>query len=110
VNDVSRPDLARIGGLDDHCGFDLHVRRADGTTCAVEVKGRMRTGEIELTQNEWAKACNLGDKYWLYVVYHCATANPRLVRVQNPFQKLLAKAQGGVVVNAGEVYAAAEGD
>ena len=70
----------------------------------------MRSGEIELKQNEWAKACNLGEKYWLYVVYDCATASPRLIRVQIRFEKLLAKAQGGVVINAGQVYAAAEGD
>jgi hypothetical protein len=109
VFDVSRPDRARACGLDDHCGFDLHVRRGDGSTIAVEVKGRMRGGEIELSPNEWAKACNLQDRYWLYVVYDCATSHPRLVRVQNPFAKLIAKG-GGVVINAGQVYAAAEGE
>lgn len=109
VFDVSKPELARACGLDDRCGFDLHVRRGDGTTIAVEVKGRMRGGEIELSPNEWAKACNLQERYWLYVVYDCATSHPRLVRVQNPFAKLVAKG-AGVVINAGQVYAAAEGD
>ncbi|MCC6795252.1 MAG: DUF3883 domain-containing protein [Candidatus Hydrogenedentes bacterium] len=107
VRDVSKPELARACGLDEKCGFDLHVRRGDSSVIAVEVKGRMRGGEIELTDNEWSKACNLRKKYWLYVVYDCATANPRLVRVQDPFGKLVTKG-GGVVINAGQVYAAAE--
>jgi len=108
VRDVSKPELARAVGLDDWCGFDLRSKRSDGGQLAIEVKGRARTGEIELSENEWAKACTLADKYWLYVVYDCATANPRLVRIQNPFSKLIAKARGGVVINAGEVFAAAE--
>lgn len=109
MHDVSTPALALAQGLDEHCGFDLHVRRADRSTIAVEVKGRMRSGEIELSPNEWAKACNLGDRYWLYVVYDCATSHPRLIRVQNPFQKLVAKG-GGVVINAGQIQAAGEGE
>ena len=108
VQDVSKPNLARAAGLEDWCGFDLLSRRPDTEKMAIEVKGRARTGAIELKENEWAKACTLGDKYWLYVAYDCATPHPRLVRIQNPFKKLLAKAQGGVVINAGEIYAAAE--
>ena len=34
-----------------------------------------RVGEIEVSGNEWAKACNLRDQYWLYVVFECASAN-----------------------------------
>lgn len=30
---------------------------------SIEVKGRVGTGEIELTENEWARACNLRDRY-----------------------------------------------
>ena len=58
---------------------------------AIEVKGRRGYGGIELKDNEWASACNLRGKYWLYVVFDCATAHPRLVRVRDPFGKLLAK-------------------
>ena len=75
---------------------------------AIEVKGRARTGAIEMKENEWAKACTLGERYWLYVAFDCATPHPRLVRVKNPFKKLLAKGQGGVVINAGEIYEAGE--
>jgi hypothetical protein len=96
VADVSRPELARRAGLTDWPGFDLLSRRpstADGLSeeLAIEVKGRRGHGGIQLQDNEWASACNHRDKYWLYVVFDCATPHPRLVRVRDPFGKLLAK-------------------
>ena len=96
VADVSRPELARRAGLTDWPGFDLLSRRPSTADhppeeLAIEVKGRRGHGGIELQDNEWANACNLRDKYWLYVVFDCATAHPRLVRVRDPFGKLLAK-------------------
>ena len=96
VKDVSRPELARRAGLLDWPGFDLLSYRPQNTDgndqkLAIEVKGRRGYGGIELSDNEWAKACNIRDKYWLYVVFDCATSNPRLVRVQDPFGKLLIK-------------------
>ena len=90
VEDVSRPELARRAGLPDWPGFDLWSRRPDEER-AIEVKGRARSGNVEVSENEWAKACNLRDKYWLYVVFDCATPHPRLVRVQDPFAKLLVR-------------------
>lgn len=75
----------------------------------IEVKGRSATGDIEVSANEWAKACNLRQGYWLYAVYNCATPNPRLVRVQDPFGSLLAKAKGSVLVSHSQVAEAGEG-
>ena len=67
-------------------------------------------GDVELTDNEWAKACNLGDRYWLYVVFDCGTPHPRLLRVRDPFKALLVQARGGVIVDEQQVLAAAERD
>jgi hypothetical protein len=75
----------------------------------IEVKGRAGIGDVELTENEWAKACNERDRYWLYVVFDCATSHPRLVRVQNPFNKLLVKTRGSVVVGSADLLSAAAG-
>ena len=97
VKDVSRPDLARRAGLTDWPGFDLLSFRTNAERRAIEVKGRAGTGGIELSENEWAKACNLRDEYWLYVVYDCATPRPHLVRVCNPFTKLLVRSRESVV-------------
>jgi len=47
--------------------------------------------------------CTMRDRYWLYVVYDCATPNPRLVCVQDPFGILLAKAKGSVLISAKEI-------
>jgi len=56
--------------------------------------------------NEWAKASNMRDGYWLYVVYDCATPSPRLVRVQDPFGRLLAKSKGSVLIGVSQVLEA----
>lgn len=106
VRDVSRPDLARAAGLCDWPGFDLLSQRPDGTRRCIEVKGRARGGAVEVKENEWAAACNLRGDYWLYAAFECATPEPRLLRVQDPFSSLLVKAHGGVLVSAREIRAA----
>lgn len=55
----------------------------------IEVKGRAQFGQgVSLTANEWRKALQLGDSYWLYVVWGCHTSNPELLRIPNPTQVL----------------------
>ncbi|OLS15781.1 MAG: helicase, partial [Promethearchaeota archaeon CR_4] len=105
VKDVSKPQMARDAGLLDYPGFDLLSQRSNDER-AIEVKGRAIIGNIELTENEWAKACNLRSKYWLYVVFNCGTPQPKLHRVQDPFERLLAKARGGVIISDGEILKA----
>jgi hypothetical protein len=107
VSDVSTPVKARLAGLNDYPGFDLHSKHESGER-GIEVKGRIGTGDIELTENEWAKACNLRDKYWLYAVFDCGTAHPRLIRVKDPFAQLVARAKGSVVVGYSDVSRCAE--
>ena len=114
VRDVSRPALARREGLGDWPGFDLRSLRPAGALGpaedrAIEVKGRASTGAVEVSANEWAKACNLRDRYWLYVVYDCATPRPRLVKVRDPFGRLLATAKGSVVIAESEILSASDG-
>jgi len=70
---------------------------------AIEVKGRAETGDIEVSANEWAKACNMRQGYWLYAVYDCATPRPRLVRVQDPFGSLFARAKGSVLIGMSQM-------
>jgi superfamily II DNA or RNA helicase len=113
VHDVSSPDLARRAGLTDWPGFDLRSLRpatAQGPAeeRAIEVKGRAGSGGVEVSENEWAKACNLRDRYWLYVVFDCATPRPRLVRVKDPFGRLLARTKGSMIISSSEILAAAD--
>jgi len=75
----------------DNRGFDLISRRPhpeDPKTAIdvrfIEVKGRAHTGEIALTSNEYKTAQRLGNDYWLYVVFRCATPNPTIHILRNP--------------------------
>ncbi len=102
VRDVSTPEKARLAGLSDHPGFDLLSKRL-GEERGIEVKGRVGTSAIELTDNEWARACTLRDRYWLYAVFDCGTPSPRLFRVQDPFGSLVATARGTVAINYGDI-------
>ena len=68
-------------------GYDLHAERGPEQRC-VEVKGRAgnasNTG-VTLTGGELAKASQLGDEYWLYVVENCFDGEGRLYGAwQNP--------------------------
>lgn len=110
VADVSRPALARRAGLGDWPGFDLLSTRPDGEKRAIEVKGRAGAGDVTLSENEWSRACILRGEYWLYVVFDCAGPRPRLVRVQDPFGKLLARTKAGaaIAIAAADIRAAAE--
>lgn len=108
VHDVSTAPLALAAGLTEHPGFDLRSRRFDGDELAIEVKGRAGIGDVEMTENEYIQACNLGDRYWLYVVFECASAHPQLVRVQNPFRKLIARAKGSVMIDDASIFANGE--
>jgi hypothetical protein len=108
VVDVSTPPLARAAGLTDNPGFDLLAIYEGGERRAIEVKGRAGTGDVEVSNNEWARAANLRGGYWLYAVYECASPAPRLVRVRDPFATLLARAKGSVLIGARAVSEAAE--
>jgi len=88
---VHTPERARAASLPDHPGFDILSIRPGGVRRCIEVKGLAGIGEIQVTDNEWARACNLREDYWLYVVYNCATSTPQMVRVQDPFDKLLVR-------------------
>jgi len=65
----------------DEATGELHVRR-------IEVKGRMRGQPVRLTTNEWYKAQQMADTYWLYVVWDPLGDTPELVAIHNPAAKL----------------------
>jgi hypothetical protein len=104
VKDVHTPELARAAGLQDNPGFDLLATYPNGETRCIEVKGRAAVGEVEVSRNEWARACNLGNAYWLYVVYNCGTNRPDLRRIQDPFENLLTRAKGSVLIQPQHVH------
>ncbi len=76
-------DIRSLGPADPQTGYRDPV---EGIR-RIEVKGRSRGFSIRLTTNEWYKAAQLGDSYWLYVVWD-PLGNPELVTVQNPAARL----------------------
>ena len=73
VRSLAPPD-PQTGYLDPVSG----VRR-------IEVKGRRRGQPVRLTTNEWYKAQQLGDTYWLYVVWDpLDDPDPVPLMVRNP--------------------------
>jgi superfamily II DNA or RNA helicase len=84
--------IERVGHL--KLGFDVRAHRiADEATGdvlvkRVEVKGRVRGQPVRLTTNEWYKAQQLAETYWLYVVWDPLGPTPELVRIQNPAVRL----------------------
>ena len=111
VQDVSSPEKARAAGLSDWPGFDLLSRYPGGKVRSIEVKGRSGRDAVRMELNEWRQACNLGEGYWLYVVFGCATPAPQLYRVQDPFRNLLASehAATAFTITAGNIVEAADG-
>ena len=110
VQDVSSPEKARAAGLSDWPGFDLLSRGPDGEERSIEVKGRAGRAAVRMELNEWKQACNLGGRYWLYVVFDCATPAPQLHRVPDPFRNLLASehAAAAFTLTVGSIVRAAE--
>lgn len=108
VLDVSTPPKAISAGLVAHPGFDLLSNLPAGERRHIEVKGRAGTESVELTENEWVQACNLRESYWLYVVCDCATPNPKLLRVSDPFRKLVMKQKNSMVISLRDIQAANE--
>ncbi|MBF0182602.1 MAG: DEAD/DEAH box helicase family protein [Magnetococcales bacterium] len=84
--------IERLGHL--KLGFDLRAHRVIDPASGVvevkriEVKGRMRGMPIRLTVNEWYKAQQLGESYWLYVVWDPLGKQSEVVKIQNPAIKL----------------------
>jgi type II secretory pathway pseudopilin PulG len=84
--DGSGFDIRSVGPVDPETGI-APVRR-------IEVKGRaQRELEVSLTVNEWRKAQQLGDSYWLYVVWGCKMPNPELLKIPNPARVLAGDAK-----------------
>lgn len=73
-------DIRSLGPPDPQTG-KREIRR-------IEVKGRKKGEPVRLTANEWCKARQLRDTYWLYVVWEPQVQSAELVLVQNPAEAL----------------------
>jgi superfamily II DNA or RNA helicase len=78
-------DVRSLGPADPQTGYRdpvTSIRR-------IEVKGRRRGQPVRLTTNEWYKATQLAESYWLYVVWSpLDNPDPEPMRIQNPAKHL----------------------
>ena len=87
-----KDQIERVGH--QKLGFDISAHKiADEATGEIfvkriEVKGRRWGQPVMLTTNEWYKAQDLAETYWLYVVWNPLGDSPELVRIHNPAAKL----------------------
>ena len=77
VEDVSAENL----------GFDLRSKTSDGKVRCIEVKARSDRAPVVLTSNEWFRAKQLKDDYFLYIVLNAAT-QPQLYIIQDPANQI----------------------
>jgi len=75
-----------------HPGYDIESHNASGEVERfIEVKsisGYWGTEGVGLTSPEFFKACELGDRYWLYVVERADQPDARIYCIQNPARKV----------------------
>jgi superfamily II DNA or RNA helicase len=87
-----RDQIERVGS--QKIGFDIRAHRVTDTATGqievrrVEVKGYTKGTDIQLTVNEWYKAQQMRDTYWLYVVWNPLEQDHELVRIFNPAERL----------------------
>jgi hypothetical protein len=78
-------DVRSLGPADPQTGYRDPVE----SIRRIEVKGRTRGHPIRLTTNEWYKAAQLGDSYWLYVVWDpLNNPDPEPLIIRNPVKHL----------------------
>lgn len=76
----------------ENLGFDLRSTTPDGEIRCIEVKARADRAPVILTSNEWFRAKQLKDDYFLYVVLNAST-QPELYIIQNPAKQISAVRQ-----------------
>jgi hypothetical protein len=72
---------------EENLGFDVRSHGPGDEMQRIEVKGRAGEGAVRLSPNEWLKAQQLGETFWLYIVVNCAS-EPRLWVMQDPASRL----------------------
>jgi SNF2 family DNA or RNA helicase len=94
-------------------GFDYRAQRTADPQLGVmevrriEVKGYTFGNPIQLEWSEWNKAQQLGDTYWLYVVWDPLSPDHRLVKIRNPFRVLEHAAKARDIIRRYEIPAQA---
>ena len=90
ANDRTPVDVSK-----ENYGWDIESTGASGIKRLIEVKGLAKTGKVRLSWNEWGKAHEYKDSYYLYVVSHALSKNRELVVCKDPATNLDVKEEIG---------------
>ena len=71
----------------DNVGYDLRSIDSQDQKRYIEVKGRASTDGVMLSENEWNRLAQLGQKAWLYIVSECKTT-PQLNIINDPARQM----------------------
>ena len=75
-------------------GYDIESKSSGGAVLRyIEVKGRARSGEIILSENEYRQLSQLGGAAWLYVVLGCKDGKRELKAFPDPVHTLALEKQ-----------------
>ena len=92
-------------------GFDIRSSDENGNIRLIEVKGRSMIGSVSLSYNEWFKAKDLGDDYYLYVVWNTANNPDKIPKIiQNPAKVLTPKEDMQFIISQTEIQEKARND
>lgn len=80
--------VKHVSELSDSYGYDIQSLNDDGTTRYIEVKattGKVGDMDFYYTQNEYEKALDYKENYYIYIVYEIDTIVPKIWAIKNPF-------------------------
>ena len=80
--------VTQVSEKSDSYGYDIKSVNADGSPRYIEVKattGKVGDMDFYYTQNEYEKAMEYKENYYIYIVYEIKSLNPKIWMVKNPF-------------------------
>jgi hypothetical protein len=89
--------LRHVADEGEYPGWDIEYQDNAGRKHCIEVKGTSGGSfpSVELTDNEWRAAKSQGEHFWLYLVTHCLSRDPKIACLKDPFARC---AQGELLV------------
>lgn len=84
----ARKSVLQVSKQSDSFGYDIRSINEDGSPRYIEVKATTaRKGDVEFyyTENEYEKALEYKESYFIYIVFEIKSINPKIWVVGNPF-------------------------
>lgn len=80
--------IQHLSLISDSYGYDILSFNYDGTPRYIEVKTTTRSSSdfsFEITANEYQTALELGENYYIYIVFNITSLHPKIWPIKNPF-------------------------